>query len=201
MRSRSLTTTLLVAALLAGCGGNDSTDSSPAASAAEQTEAPASDDTAAAETPEVVETSAGSEAPVETVAPQTADSGDTDVSGDGSEQFCDVLAELDTGANPMTGEGDLDPDATRKAFEEFTDIYDRLEQSAPPDFAGDTKALSDGFDVADELYARFGYDFDALFADSGGADEYIASLDAAVAPATIDRLKRYATEVCGLPPL
>jgi hypothetical protein len=202
MRSRYLTATLLVTALLAGCGGSDSTDSSPAASAAsaaEQTEAPASDDTAAAETPAVTETPAVDTPAVTSEAPDT--SVEAEFSGEGAGEFCKLLVEFGELPDPLesTLGDEVEPAVLEQTVVQYLDALNKLNQAAPAEVKSEMQLFADAFGISAKFFAQFDYDLTALGTDPAALDQYTAELEALGTDVTFDGLEAYSTDVCGLP--
>jgi hypothetical protein len=167
---------------LAACGGDDD-DGAAVDEASDVTDA------ASTEAPADTDATADSEAPEGTDAPE--------FEGDADSEFCELARRVE---DSEFLEGD-DPEQLREEYQDVSEAFDQLRDTAPDEIRDDIQLLGDQLDEFIAVLDEYDFSFTALAEAAADNPELAASLDAVSSPEfeeASDRVDTYVTDVCGI---
>ena len=117
-------------------------------------------------------------------------SGDTNFSGEGSGDFCDLAKKYEEDFEDTDEAGESADLA--KEFEELTDAIDKLAAEAPDEIAKDTETIATAFSEYNDLLKKYEYDFTKIPQEE--QDEI--SIENPDVDAASNRVESYFEKVC-----
>jgi hypothetical protein len=134
---------------------------------------------------------------VDTAAEGTSDDDaaakDTDFSGKGGGDFCELAKKYEEDFDDTTGSSSSSDDI-EKEFEELTSAIDKLADEAPDEIEADTKKIAGAFKEYNDLLKKYDYDF----AKIPEAESQKITIQNPDVEAASNRVESYFEKVCGM---